>query len=55
MVAGFQVGRQLTLERYDELSASVGLDLVHRWATWDRAPYAGGDYAVSVHRRVSTS
>ncbi|HVA03543.1 MAG TPA: class I SAM-dependent methyltransferase [Acidimicrobiales bacterium] len=55
VVAGFQVGRQLTLERYDELSASVGLELVHRWATWDRAAYDGGDYAVSVHRREKSS
>ena len=51
VVAGFQVGRQLTLERYDALSAAAGLELVDRWATWDRAPYVGGDYAVSVHRR----
>jgi len=51
VVAGFQVGRQLTLERYDALGAAAGLRLVHRWATWERAPYAGGDYAVSVHRR----
>jgi ubiquinone/menaquinone biosynthesis C-methylase UbiE len=51
VVAGFQVGRQLTLARFDALSASAGLDLVDRWSTWDRARYAGGDYAVSVHRR----
>ncbi len=51
VVAGFQVGRQLTLERYDALSASAGLELVHRWATWERARYGGGDYAVSVQRR----
>jgi ubiquinone/menaquinone biosynthesis C-methylase UbiE len=51
VVAGFQVGRQLTLERYDDLSASGGLALVERWATWERAPYTGGEYAVSVHRR----
>ena len=31
--------------------AAAGLGAVHRWATWDRVPYAGGDYAVSVHRR----
>ncbi len=55
VVAGFQVGRQLTLERYDELSASVGLELVHRWATWERAPYEGGEYAVSLHRRENAS
>jgi hypothetical protein len=51
VVAGFQVGRQLTLERYDSLCVDSGLALVHRWATWDRALYTGGDYAVSVHRR----
>jgi ubiquinone/menaquinone biosynthesis C-methylase UbiE len=51
VVAGFQVGRQLTLDRYDALATSTGLDLTHRWATWERADYAGGDYAVSVHRR----
>ncbi len=55
VVAGFQVGRQLTLERYDTLGRAAGLELVHRWATWERAPYAGGDYAVSVHRRVGDS
>jgi len=52
VVAGFQVGRQLTLERYDTLGASTGLELLERWATWERAPYTGGDYAVSVHRRT---
>jgi len=51
LVAGFQVGRQLTLARYDTLADAAGLTLVHRWATWDQDPYAGGDYAVSVHRR----
>jgi SAM-dependent methyltransferase len=54
VVAGFQVGRQLTLERYDALSASAGLERLHRWATWERAPYGGGEYAVSVHRRPPT-
>lgn len=51
LVAGFQLltGR-LTLARYDEVAAAAGLRLVDRWATWDRNPYNGGDYAVSVHR-----
>jgi SAM-dependent methyltransferase len=53
LVAGFQVGRQLTVERYDALAARAGLGLVDRWATWEQAPFAGGDYAVSVHRRVA--
>lgn len=51
LVAGFQLltGR-LTLARYDEVTEAAGLRLVNRWATWDRDPYDGGDYAVSVHR-----
>ena len=52
LVAGFQLqtGR-LTLDRYDEITAAAGLQLVDRWATWDREPFHGGDYDVSVHRR----
>ena len=52
LVAGFQLqtGR-LTLDRYDEITAAAGLQLVDRWETWDREPFHGGDYAVSVHRR----
>jgi len=55
LVAGFQlVTGRLSLPRYDEIAASAGLELVHRWATWDRQPFAGGDYAVSVHRLTPT-
>jgi SAM-dependent methyltransferase len=52
MVAGFQLrtGR-LTLDRYDEVAAAAGLHLVDRWATGEREPYVGGDYAVSLHAR----
>lgn len=52
LVAGFSLrpGR-LSLERYDELAAVAGLRLESRWSTWSRDPFAGGDYAVSVHRR----
>lgn len=51
LVAGFQLGTgRLTLARYDEVAAAAGLELADRWATWDRDPYDGGDYAVSVHR-----
>ena len=53
LVAGFSVrADRLTLERYDELADAAGLSLVVRWATWDGEPFGGGDYAVSVHRRV---
>lgn len=51
LLAGFQLdpGR-LDLATYDALAGAVGLVLSERWATWDRQPFAGGDYAVSVHR-----
>jgi hypothetical protein len=45
---------QMTFERYDELCANAGLELSERFATWDKDPWqAGGDYAVSVHRRTA--
>jgi len=51
LVAGFSLlPERLALDRYDELAAAAGLVPAHRWATWDRAPFGGGDYAVSVHR-----
>jgi len=52
VVAGFQLqtGR-IGLDDYDRFATEAGLELVSRWATWERAPFAGGDYAVSVHRR----
>jgi SAM-dependent methyltransferase len=39
------------LDDYDGWCADAGLALADRWATWDRRPYAGGDYAVSTHVR----
>jgi len=54
LVAGFQLGRQLPLARYDALCEANALVLVDRFATWERDPFAGGDYAVSVHRRAGT-
>jgi SAM-dependent methyltransferase len=54
LVAGFSLGPgRLTLETYDGINASAGLELVHRWSTWDRRPFTvGDDYAVSVHRMI---
>jgi SAM-dependent methyltransferase len=53
LVAGFSVrADRLTLERYDRLAGDDGLQPVFRWATWDRQPFEGGDYAVSVHRLI---
>lgn len=40
------------VDTYDRCCRSTGLDLVVRLATWEGAPYAGGDYVVSVHRRA---
>jgi SAM-dependent methyltransferase len=52
LVAGFQLKpARLSLADYDRMCAAVGLDPVARWATWDRQPFAAGDYAVSVHRK----
>ncbi|HEX3622562.1 MAG TPA: class I SAM-dependent methyltransferase [Acidimicrobiales bacterium] len=52
LVAGFSLepGR-LDLQTYDGHAAAAGLSSVERWATWDREPFTGGNYAVSVHRR----
>ena len=55
LVAGFQLREdRLSLADYDRLCASVGLEPVERWATWDRQPFAEGRYAVSVHRSGAT-
>jgi SAM-dependent methyltransferase len=51
LVAGFSVRpHRLSLQQYDQAAHEAGLLPVARWATWDRAPYDEGDYAVSVHR-----
>ena len=36
---------------YDSWCEQAGLSLIDRFAAWDRLPYTGGGYAVSVHRR----
>ena len=52
LVAGFSVRPdRISVEDYDAAAESAGFELVSRWATWDREPFRGGDYAVSVHRR----
>jgi hypothetical protein len=53
LIAGFQLMRgRLAIERYDEIAADAGLALSERWSTWDCDEWvAGGDYAVSVHRK----
>ena len=51
LVAGFQLDRGYSLADYDRDTAHVDLQPAERYATWDGARYAGGAYAVSVHRR----
>jgi SAM-dependent methyltransferase len=52
LVSGFALRPdRLTLAEYDRLAAAAGLRPVARWATWDRQPYTGGDYAVTAHAR----
>lgn len=56
LVAGFSLERgpdAFTLPEYDEYCAVAGLTSMERFATWERDPYEGGNYAVSVHRLVS--
>lgn len=54
LVAGFQLDRGYDLAAYDAHCRAAGLALAERFASWDRAPFAGGDYAVSVHRWAQT-
>ncbi|HET6500649.1 MAG TPA: class I SAM-dependent methyltransferase [Amycolatopsis sp.] len=50
VIAGFALREGWpTLDDYDTWCDAAGLRLIDRWSTWDRAPYADGDYAVSVH------
>ena len=55
LVAGFSLETSvdaLTLSEYDKACTDSDLTLVERFATWQRAPYEGGDYAVSIHQRM---
>ena len=57
LVAGFALrggpsGIDLPLDEYDAWCAAAGLTLDRRLATWEGEPYAGGPYAVSLHRRT---
>ncbi|HWD52426.1 MAG TPA: class I SAM-dependent methyltransferase [Acidimicrobiales bacterium] len=51
LVAGFQLDGRYSVVDYDRHCRGAGLELVERWASWDRLPFPGpGTYAVSVHR-----
>jgi SAM-dependent methyltransferase len=49
LIAGFSLDRGYTVADYDAHAEAAGLRLVERFSTWDREPFTGGDYAVSVH------
>lgn len=50
-VAGFATDRQYTVEKFDEDLASTGLDVEHRFSTWDLRPWhAGAGWVVTVAR-----
>ncbi len=56
LVAGFQLSDgYMQLHVYDALAQRNGLELVARYSTWEGAPFDGGDYAVSVHRRAAAT
>ncbi len=50
LIAGFSLRAGWPgLDEYDGWCAAAGLAPDGRWATWDRQPYTGGEYAVSIH------
>ena len=53
LVAGFEVKAEaISLAEYDSAMSEIGMELAGRWSTWQRDPYQGQNYAVSVHRRI---
>jgi SAM-dependent methyltransferase len=51
LVAGFRLRPDWpTPDDLDRWCAAAGAAPEDRFATWERAPYAGGDYIVTVHR-----
>ncbi len=57
LIAGYSLNRRWpSLELYDGWCAAAGLELEHRFATWEGDPFegSGGDYHVSVHRRPAS-
>jgi SAM-dependent methyltransferase len=58
LIAGFDVERRadaVSVDEYDRMCASCGLELAERWSTWHRDPYHDGSYAVSVHQLRSVA
>lgn len=51
IVSGFAVDRELALSTFDVAVRAAGLDVEHRFATWDLRPWRDdADFAVSVLR-----
>ena len=48
--AHLPIAPTLDLGTFDDWCANVGLTLVDRWSSWDRAPYDDGGYVVNIHR-----
>lgn len=53
VVAGFHVNRELALTHFDTCVTAAGLQIEHRFATWDlRAWHEQADFAVTVLRHA---
>jgi SAM-dependent methyltransferase len=52
LVAGFSTDRGYTADDWSGSCTTAGLSPVDRFATWSGDPFTGGDYAVSVHRKL---
>lgn len=50
LVIGSSVAPDCGFDLVDGWCRDAGLELAEQYATWDRQPFDGGDYRVSVHR-----
>ncbi|MGH1492986.1 MAG: class I SAM-dependent methyltransferase [Acidimicrobiales bacterium] len=54
LVIGSSVAPDCQFDQVDRWCADAGLEVSQQYATWDRQPFAGGDYRVSIHRQQPT-
>jgi 2-polyprenyl-3-methyl-5-hydroxy-6-metoxy-1,4-benzoquinol methylase len=54
LIAGFSLDRGYSVDAFDNDCRAAGLRVADRYATWEGAPFAGGNYAVSVLRPSSS-
>ena len=53
VIVGFHVHRNLALDDFDRCAADAGLEIEHRFSTWDlRRWHDGADFAVTVLRHA---